>query len=91
MKTSLALLKSIAEDIGAEAIAKPYYYEYIDLELRWLQRKGKELRIKIDADKAIHHMDRIRISLYRLAGLHVKGRGYGLSSNKDSLDFDYTI
>lgn len=91
MKTSLALLKSIAEDIGAEAIAKPYYYEYIDLELRWLQRKGKELRIRIDADKAIHHMDRIRISLYRLAGLPVEGRGYGLRSDKDSLDFNYII
>lgn len=81
--TAVARLKCITEEIGCDASIKPYYDEHIDLKLSGLPGKEKELRIRIDADIAFQHMDRVRITLCRLAGITVKGRGYGLRQVKE--------
>lgn len=83
MATAVARLKCITEEIGCDASIKPYYDEHIDLKLSGLPGKEKELRIRIDADIAFQHMDRVRITLCRLAGITVKGRGYGLRQVKE--------
>lgn len=91
MASAVARLRDIIEEIGCEASIEPYYDEYVYLNLSGLPGKEKGERIRVDAEKAFNHMDRVRISLCRLTGIPVEGRGYGLRKAKEGLDYDYRI
>ena len=47
----------------------------------YLSIDGGERTVWIKDRKAYDHMDRVRITLFRLAGKPVTGRGYGIYRN----------
>ena len=79
--TAEARLKAVLEELGIDGkIVVAPKYEGDDF-LLILSIDGGERTVWIKDRKAYDHMDRVRITLFRLAGKPVTGRGYGIYRN----------
>lgn len=85
--SAMSQISSIIDELGWKSqIRAPRWIEDdIELEISGVPSFPDGLRLQIDQKKAHLHMDRIRITFQRLAGLHPDGRGYRLKRMMDSV------
>ena len=81
--TAEARLKDILEELDIEGkIVVPQYGG--DDFILILTLNGASRAVLIKDKKAYDHLDRVRITLFRLAGKPIRGRGYGIRKNDNN-------
>jgi len=80
MTTALERIRQTVTDLGMDCDIEPYYLDYILVTHRDHPEKGKTTVIRIAAEKAFNHIDRVLLTLQRYAGRPLPGgrRGYSL-------------